>query len=107
MVGVFAHGTIYRIIAIKCVRYYAKYGCSFDLPRAVPATPLATFDGTGQFFSSANLDDNKFPPFIKYSLDTCRDIDDLTSGYNLVVTMNVSVKHFVIPEIILGFSVFV
>ena len=76
-------------------------------PCAVATTTLATFDGTGQFFSSTYLNDDIFPSRIKDPLDSLWNIDNLTGGDHFVEAMNISIEHLVVPEIILCPSVFI
>lgn len=107
MICILTHRAVHGVIAtVKNEKTRAtKLDC--DLPRAISATPSASLDRTCQLFSAPLLDNNEFPSFVKNFLDLCRDVDDLAGGYDLVVPVDITIKHFFVPKTVFRFSVLV
>jgi hypothetical protein len=74
---------------------------------SIQTTSLTGLDRTRQLFSLSDFNKNISPSFIKNLFDIGRNIDDLARGNHVVVAVNISVKHLVIPETIPGLPVLV
>ena len=62
---------------------------------------LASFtrlDGTRQLFATPNFYNHELPALIQDFFDIGRDVDDLTRMDDLVIAVDVSIKHLVVPE---------
>lgn len=77
------------------------------LPGAVTPASFTSLDGACQFFPATLFNDNKFPAFIENLFDSCRNIDHLTSRYNLIISVDITIKHLFIPKAVLGLSIFI
>ncbi|RDH28254.1 hypothetical protein BDQ94DRAFT_152405 [Aspergillus welwitschiae] len=88
MISAVTDGTIHRVIAC-----------------GVQATALAGLHGTGEFLSSSNLNQDELPALVQNLFDVTRDVNDLACWDYVVVAVDVSVKHLVVPETIPGLAV--
>ena len=74
---------------------------SDHLPSTVCRAAFARFDSTRQFFASAELNNDEFPPFIQDLFDPLRNVDDLTGWNDFVIPVNIPVKHLYKVKVIL------
>lgn len=90
MVCLFADGTIDRVVI---ARKLLAFGTLFAF--------------TGQFSTSADLDENELPSLIQHGLDPLRDVDDFAYGDDLIVAVHVTIVEFVKPKRVLLASIIV
>jgi len=77
------------------------------IPGTIAPTSFTTLDGACQLFTSPDLDNHELPPFVQDLLHIFRHIDNLTCRNNLVVSVNVSIIHLLVPKAVFCLSVFV
>lgn len=100
MVCSFAHRAIDGIVAVSNGKSQCAQACDYVLPGTISATPFARFDSTRQLLAPSKFDDHKFPPLIKDFFYTRWHVDYLIGRYYFVISMNISIEHFLVPEII-------
>lgn len=100
MVSVLAHRAIDGIVAVSNCKSQRGQGCDHVLPGTISATPFACFDSTCQFLAPSKFDDYKFPPLVKDFFDTRWHVDYLIGRYYFVISMNISIEHLLVPEVI-------
>ncbi len=73
---------------------------SENLLRTVFTTSLAGFDSAGQFFPTTGFNHYVLPSLVKHFLDLLWYVDDMSSGYYIIVAMNVTIIQLFVPEAI-------
>jgi hypothetical protein len=56
------------------------------------------FDCTCQLLATTDFYDHELPALIQDLFDIGRDVDDLVGRNNLIIAVNVSIKHLVVPK---------
>ena len=76
-----------------------------DSPGAITGASFTRFDRARQLLPAPLLHDDVFPTFIEDLFDPSGDVDDLAGRDHFVVTMDIAIKHLIIPEAVFGLPI--
>ena len=111
MVRIMAHRAVHGIGAKMKLATNTSLACfgfkhsRASVPGRIQATALASLHGTGQLLASPDFHQDEFPSLIEDLLDIAGDVNHFLCRNDIVVAVDVSVKHLVEPKAIPGLAV--